>query len=68
MYPNPIVVDIQTPWECRWTKLGQPSRTARREEPQGIVWVCTRAGHRRHVHDSECERCEFWQRPQEPLD
>lgn len=63
MYRHAYAVDLQTPWECRWTKLGQSVRRCNRRQEQNVIWVCTRAGHRRHVNDAECEACEFWQPP-----
>ena len=60
------LVDLQTPWECRWTRLGQPLRRSdRRQQEETLVWICTRGGCRRHVKEQECEDCEYWRPPNE---
>jgi hypothetical protein len=55
------IVDLHTPWECRWTRVGLPLRRGNRRQEQTVVWICTRGGCRRHVNDEECETCEFWE-------
>ena len=59
------VVDLHTPWECRWTRLGPSIRRGNRRQEETLVWVCTRGGCRRHVSEDECEICEYWRRPNE---
>jgi hypothetical protein len=53
----------QTPWECRWTRLGNPfGRNARwQTATKDAIWVCVRSGGRRYVGDEECETCELWE-------
>jgi hypothetical protein len=55
------VVDLQTPWDCRWTRLAQPLAGRHARAAQDVLWVCVRGGGRRYVSDEECETCEFWQ-------
>jgi hypothetical protein len=54
---------VQTPWDCRWTRLATVSgRTGRwQDKPGDAVWVCVRQGGRRYVSDEECESCEAWE-------
>jgi hypothetical protein len=59
------LVDLQTPWECRWTRLAQPAHRSNRQPEETLVWICTRGGCRRHVKEQECELCENWRRPNE---
>jgi hypothetical protein len=59
------MIESQTPWDCRFTRLASPSRRRSvRHEGHAIpepVWVCVRNGSRRHVADEECESCEHWE-------
>ena len=61
MYRNPVV-DVQTPWECRWTCMAnRVPRGTRRQQAQTVIWLCLRDGTRRHVTDEDCESCECWE-------
>jgi hypothetical protein len=49
---------LQTPWDCRWTRL--ECRVARKRREPSSLWLCVRDG-RRYVVDEECESCEHWE-------
>lgn len=61
------LIDVHTPWDCRWTRLGKPARRISRhgsrqeQRDQDPAWVCVRNGGRRSVADEECESCEHWE-------
>jgi hypothetical protein len=51
----------QTPWDCKWSRLGyrlfdMPERL----QPEAL-WVCVRTGQRRGVTEQDCEHCGHWQ-------
>lgn len=56
-----LTFDLQTPWDCRWTRLARPVAGHNWRGQQDVIWVCVRAGSRRYVSDEECETCEYWQ-------
>ena len=58
---RPTTIDLQTPWDCRWTRLAPPVAARGASTPLDALWVCVRAGTRRYVWDEECETCEHWQ-------
>lgn len=60
------VATMQTPWDCRWARLGY--RLPGLPEAQQLegLWVCVRReGVRRTVTDKECAECGFWEATEE---
>jgi hypothetical protein len=52
---------LQTPWDCRLSRLGYRLTNVRDEQQPESRWVCVRGGRRRPVSDHECATCDFWE-------
>jgi hypothetical protein len=53
--------NVQTVWNCRWSRAGhQITGLSDALQPEPI-WVCVRDGDRRAVCDDECARCSRWE-------
>jgi hypothetical protein len=54
---------IQTPWDCRWTRIAWKRTTACVDEPPDCyAWLCIREpGAPRRVDERDCEDCPYWE-------
>ncbi len=55
---------LQTPWDCRWSRLGYRLTGVFEERQPESLWVCVRpdsSGNRRSITDAECATCPHWE-------
>ncbi len=54
---------LQTPWDCRWSRLGYRLAGVADEMQAESLWVCVRLSptDRRSVTADECASCPHWE-------
>jgi hypothetical protein len=55
------VADVQTAWDCRWSRPGYRVPGVPDQLQPETFWVCMRTGDRRCISSEECEECPHWE-------
>ena len=54
------VATLQTPWDCRWSRLGYRVAGVPEDVQPEPLWVCLGTGDRRCIQVEECDNCPHW--------